>query len=80
MGAENMTGANGMRYRYTDFISDVIDTHKQFDGHWALGKCFFNVLRSKRPALAEQLRSSPLDPFHKTELSDELHAWMRDNW
>lgn len=78
--AEKQYGANGMYYTYNDFLQDVYKMFREMKGHWRIGQCFFNSLRDRRPALAEQLRSHALDPFHKEVLSDELHAWMRSNW
>ena len=80
MNPDKQTGANGMTYTYTDFLADVQKAHSDMQGHWRFGQCYFNTMRSKRPALAEELRGSSFDPFHRDEVDQLTHNWARENW
>lgn len=65
---------------YEDFIERVDKYHTQFKESWRYGQTYFNVLSSVRPTVAEQLRSTLHDPFHKDKVSDETHRFVRSIW
>lgn len=45
-----------------------------------LGQAYFNVLKHFRPDLAEQLRGSRIDPFHKDHIPVETEEFVATNW
>lgn len=44
------------------------------------GQVYFNLLHTLRPDLSEQLRATPLDPFHRDKVSTETEQFVMDNW
>ena len=48
---------------------------QQREGQW-----FFNCLYLARPHLANELRGSLKDPFHKDYVAEEVHEFCRKNW
>lgn len=47
---------------------------------WRYGQAFFNCLNSIRPQLAETIRGTRLDPFHKDEVNNETWKFIISNW
>ena len=47
---------------------------------WRDGQRFFNFLYEVRPDLAEQLRGTLEDPFHKESLTDRIWIWLVLHW
>jgi hypothetical protein len=47
---------------------------------WRYGQTYFSVLSSVKPALAELIRSTIYDPFHKEEIPKETEKLLRDKW
>lgn len=48
-----------------------------------LGQALFNQLRDSQPRLAEQVRGTHLDPFHKKDVSDipqDFWDFIVENW
>lgn len=72
--------ARAAEYTYTQFLHDSSDLHLAMGGHWRVGQCYFNTMKSKRPELAEQLRASLFDPYFKDEISEATHTWAQKNW
>jgi len=44
------------------------------------GQVFFNTLHGYRPALADGLRGTPMDPFYKDALSNDTMEWLQERW
>lgn len=47
------------------------------------GQALFNHLRDSQPRLAEQVRGTRLDPFHKNDVSDipqDFWNFVVENW
>lgn len=61
-------------------FADHCDKHSSDHPFWRPGQFVFNVLLNHRPDLAEQLRGTDLDPFHRSDLIPATLAWLRDNW
>ena len=47
---------------------------------WRKGQLFFNLMCQDNPMVAEILRGSIRDPFHKDQISDEVWDFVMDNW
>jgi len=41
---------------------------------------FLNTLEDEHPNLAERIRATPRDPFHKDEVSTEIWDYCREMW
>lgn len=65
---------------YDEFLEKVDRNHKQFNGSWRYGQTYFNTLSSLRPDLAEKLRATLHDPFHREEVKDETHKFIKQMW
>lgn len=46
----------------------------RFGQHW------FNTLYEVRPDIADKLRGTRLDPFHRDRVSDDAVTFVVDNW
>ena len=44
------------------------------------GQVFFNTLSTEHPNLAERIRSTPRDPFHKDEVVVEIWEYCSEMW
>ena len=58
-----------MTYTHSDGV-----LKQRFGQHW------FNVLHCVRPSLANEIRSTSLDPFHYDEVSIEIENYVREHW
>ena len=47
---------------------------------WREGQTYFNVLYRQRPELADEIRSTKLDPCYRDERVPEVQEWLQDNW
>lgn len=65
---------------YQEFVDKVHALHKRMNGAWRLGQTYFNVLSNCRPAIAESVRSTIHDPFHKDFISKELEQIVQSKW
>lgn len=48
--------------------------------NWRKGQAFFNMLARVRPDLSEQIRATPLDPFHRSDVLPNMLAWVAERW
>lgn len=67
---------------YDQFLNNV---HKIYNSQepsmdFRLGQIFFNELLIVRPAIAEQLRGSMLDPFYKERITQVVSDFVRERW
>lgn len=44
------------------------------------GQVFFNTLSTEHPLLAEDIRSTHRDPFHKDEVTAEIWDYCSEKW
>jgi len=44
------------------------------------GQTYFNVLRQVNPKLANEIRSTPYDPFHCETIDKKINAYVIENW
>lgn len=67
---------------YEQFLSDVLNKYETQPkkGDLRLGQIFFNDLCVVRPAIAEQLRGSMLDPFFKERITQVVSDFVRERW
>lgn len=48
--------------------------------HQRSGQALFNALNWERPNLANKIRGTNLDPFHRDERVSAVQEWLQDNW
>lgn len=67
---------------YDEFHRMVVLTHatQPKKGDLRLGQIFFNELCVMRPAIAEELRGSMLDPFFKERITQVVSDFVRERW
>lgn len=64
---------------FEDYRANV-ETACQLNPRWRLGQVAFNVLWEVRPDLSEQVRATPLDPFHNRATLQEFYEWVKRHW
>jgi hypothetical protein len=64
---------------YEDFVTKVNKLHQQTN-NWRYGQTYFNVLSSVKPSLAELVRSTIYDPFHKDIIPEHTEKLLKDKW
>jgi len=64
---------------YEDFLLKVIKYHAS-SKDWRYGQTYFNTLSSFRSDIAEMIRGTLHDPFHKKEVSLETENFVRSKW
>jgi hypothetical protein len=64
---------------YDEFLDRVSKYHVVMT-KWRYGQTYFNVLSSLKPALAELIRSTIYDPFHKEVIPEQTEKLLRDKW
>jgi hypothetical protein len=64
---------------YEDFLV-LVDKYHQSIKTNRYGQTYFLVLSSAKPQLAELLRGSLHDPFHKDIISDQTHQFVKSKW
>jgi hypothetical protein len=64
---------------YDEFVERVGKYHVVMT-KWRYGQTYFSVLSSVKPALAELIRSTIYDPFHKEDIPKETEKLLRDKW
>lgn len=65
---------------YEEFMERVEKYFMQFKPSWRYGQAYFNVLSNVRSDVAETLRSSMHDPFHRDEVPEETHKYVKALW
>lgn len=48
--------------------------------HQRQGQALFNALHWERPNLANKIRGTHLDPFHRDERVAVVQEWLQDHW
>lgn len=64
---------------YDKFLQ-LVEKYQKSVKDWRYGQAYFNILSSVRPELAELIRGSMYDPFHKDEVSDQIHTYIKSKW
>lgn len=64
---------------YAEF---VIEANRSFreNKDFRRGQAAFNALEEVRPDLANRVRATELDPFHRDERLEAFYNWVRENW
>lgn len=67
---------------YDEFHHMVVVTHvnQPVKGDLRLGQIYFNELCVVRPAIAEQIRGTMLDPFFKERITQVVSDFVRERW
>jgi hypothetical protein len=65
---------------YEEFVNKVDKLHEQVKQNWRYGQTYFSVLSSVRSDLAETIRATIYDPFHKEKIPKETEKLLRDKW
>jgi hypothetical protein len=65
---------------YYDFLAQfkAAYANKQFDQRF--GQAYFNALYQVRPEIADTIRGSRLDPFHKNYVPAETEMFVQEAW
>jgi hypothetical protein len=63
---------------YQDFLIKVHSFASA--NNWKIGQAYFNLLSNYRPEIAEMLRGTLHDPFHRDYISHETEALVKSNW
>ena len=70
-------------YSYDEFLVFVAQEHHQLkagDPTVRLGQTYFNCLWEFRPSIANAIRATKYDPFHKEEVHPDIHVHVNDMW
>lgn len=67
---------------YADFLSKVDNSYCHLKGEWRYGQVLFNALWAVRPELANKVRGTRLDPFHREreEINPEFWTLIAERW
>ena len=65
---------------YEEFLERVEKYHIQFQDNWRRGQTYFSVLSSVRSYVAEAIRGTLYDPFHKDDVSEEIQKYVKSLW
>lgn len=68
---------------FNDFLADVSIKYEKWvkqDPSMRYGQVYFNLLSASRPDIAETIRGTMLDPFHKGEVKSETHKVVESKW
>lgn len=70
-------------YSYEEFLIFVAQEHDELvagDPSLRYGQTYFNCLWEFRPSIANAIRATKYDPFHRDEVHPEIHVHVRDLW
>lgn len=65
---------------YEQFMELVRERHAAEGGEWRFGQAYFNVLCEVAPKIAEQIRSTPQDPFFREKVAPLTHYHVMELW
>lgn len=68
---------------FNDFLADVsikFEHQHREGGDLRYGQMYFNLLSLSRPEIAEKIRSTDMDPFHKDNVSPKTHNFVESLW
>lgn len=58
----------------------IVATVSARTADWRAGQTYFNVLTEVKPALAEKVRGSMVDPFHQDSRIADFLVFISDQW
>ena len=73
-------------HKVADFDEFCALVHDRWKASQALGRSvrygqlFFNVLYERHPRLADDIRATTLDPFHKDAVESEVWEYCHQKW
>lgn len=70
----------GKQPTYNDFHLRVDKTYGAVKDTQRFGQYYFNCLHSLRPDLANKIRATKLDPFHKDHVPAETMKFVAEAW
>jgi hypothetical protein len=56
------------------------DSEKLEPGKMRIGQVYFNTLNEVRPDIANKMRGSMIDPFHKRRITQAVRNFVIENW
>ena len=62
------------------FVSEELERLKAGDPTIRYGQVYFNCLYEFRPSIANAIRATKFDPFHREEVHPEIHVHVQDLW
>lgn len=65
---------------FTQFVALSGTYYGQNKRNLRFGQSVFIILDQVRPDIANQLVGTPLDPFHKNSVTDEVWAFIEERW
>ena len=65
---------------YEDFVRRYMGDLASMANSLRVGQVFFNTLYVCNPVLADKIRSSLLDPFHKDRVDEKTWSFVAENW
>ena len=73
---------NGAPNNYTSFIADVsLEYELQPEPReMRYGQIYYNMLYERKPKIADALRTSLLDPFHRDNCPPAVHEFVESRW
>lgn len=70
---------NGPKVSIKDYMNTVYETF-QIETSWRMGQTYFNVLTDAWPEMAEYVRGTSIDPFHKDSLVPAFLSYVLGEW
>lgn len=64
---------------FEEFCHDIEVTMRRHP-QWRRGQTCFNMLRAIKPDLADEVRTSPYDPFYMDEKLPGFFTWLSERW
>lgn len=61
--------------KYSEYL-EAVSASWTLHPSWRLGQTYFNVLYDMRPVLADQIRTTDLDPFYRNERLPAFCKWV----
>ncbi len=74
-----MNATNDSDFLYEHFTKIVSETLPK-DSEIRYGQHYFNVLNVLRPDIANRIRGTKLDPFHRDVVSPEVELFVSRSW
>ncbi len=74
-----MNATNDSDFLYEHFTKIVNETLPK-DSEIRYGQHYFNVLNVVRPDIANEIRGTKLDPFHRDSVSPEVESFVARSW
>lgn len=65
---------------YEEFLERVNRNYAKLGEEWRYGQAYFVVLMTYRPDIAELIRGTLLDSFHKDIISQALTDFIISRW